>query len=115
MTNPTLVQVTRGQVLENRHRAAAVICNSSGAIVESWGDVDAPILPRSSIKMIQALPLIESGAAKAALLKSEHLALACASHQGAAVHTDLIAAWLTAIGLSVDLSLIHISEPTRPY
>ena len=102
MTNPTLVQVIRGQVLENRHRAAAVICNSSGAIVESWGDVDAPILPRSSIKMIQALPLIEFGAAKAAQLKSEHLALACASHQGAAVHTDLIAAWLTAIGLTVD-------------
>jgi L-asparaginase II len=52
-------------------------------LVESWGDPRAVIYPRSAAKMIQALPLIESGAADAAGLGSEHLALACASHNGA--------------------------------
>lgn len=102
MTNPVMVEVTRGPIVENRHRAAAAICNSSGEIVENWGDVNAAILPRSSIKMIQALPLIESGAAEAVKLKPEHLALSCASHQGAVVHTDLIAEWLTGMGLNAD-------------
>ena len=102
MMNPVMVEVTRGPMVENRHRAAAAICDSSGEIVESWGDVNSAILPRSSIKVIQALPLIESGAAETSKLKPEHLALACASHQGAAVHTDLIAIWLTEIGLGVD-------------
>ena len=100
VTNPILVETTRGPLIENRHRAAAVICTASGDIVEAWGDGTAHILPRSSIKMIQALPLIESGAAEAARLKPEHLALACASHQGAAIHTDAVAAWLEALSLS---------------
>jgi len=102
MTNPVLVEVNRGPLVENRHRAAAAICDSSGSIVESWGDIDAAILPRSSIKMIQALPLIESGAADAAGLTSQQLALACASHQGAAIHTDLIADWLKTLRMSED-------------
>lgn len=112
MTNPVVVQVTRGQLVENRHRAAAAICDSSGDIIESWGDINAAILPRSSIKMIQALPLIESGAAKAAALTPKHLALACASHQGAEIHTDLISTWLTCVGMSVD-DLLCGPQPPR--
>ncbi len=112
MTNPVLVEVNRGPLVENRHRAAAAICDSSGSIVESWGDIDAAILPRSSIKMIQALPLIESGAADAAGLTSQQLALACASHQGAAIHTDLIADWLKTLRMSED-DLLCGPQPPR--
>ena len=112
MANPVVVEVTRGQLVENRHRAAAVICDSTGAIVESWGDVDTAILPRSSIKMIQALPLIESGAAQAAALTPQQLALACASHQGAEIHTDLILAWLKSIGMNAD-DLLCGPQPPR--
>jgi L-asparaginase II len=50
--------------------------------------------------MLQALPLVESGAADAAGLTGEHLALACASHQGAEVHTGRVRAWLASLGLS---------------
>jgi len=63
---------------------------------------DAVVLPRSSSKMIQALPLITSGAADAYGLTSEHLALACASHQGAAIHTDRVQTWLSTLDLSDD-------------
>jgi len=112
MTNPILVEVVRGPLIENRHRAAAIICDSSGEVVESWGDIDSAILPRSSIKMIQALPLIESGAARASNLTPEHLALACASHQGAAVHTDKISKWLDVLGMSAD-DLLCGPQPPR--
>lgn len=92
-----LVEVWRGDMLESLHSGHAVICGLDGGIVESWGDPDAVIYPRSAIKMIQALPLLTSGAGRD--LGERHLALACASHNGAAQHTDLAAAWLKDIGL----------------
>ncbi len=79
-----------------------------------WGDVTTPILPRSSIKMIQALPLIESGAAEAFGLNDEQLALACASHQGAPLHTDKVAAWLSGMGLGEDALLCGPQPPRDP-
>lgn len=97
-----MVEVWRGAFLECVHAGHAVICNEKGEIVQAWGDCDAVILPRSSCKMIQALPLLESGAAKAAGLSAEHLALACASHQGAAIHTDRVSQWLAGLGFCDD-------------
>jgi L-asparaginase II len=76
-----------------------VICAPGGEVVAAWGDPGRVTLPRSSCKMIQALPLVESGAAESAGLTERHLALACASHSGAQVHTDLAARWLAALGL----------------
>ncbi|MDJ0628525.1 MAG: asparaginase [Rhodobacter sp.] len=95
-----MVEIWRGAFLESVHAGHAVVCDASGQIVQSWGDPDAVILPRSACKMIQALPLVESGAAEAAGLTDEHLALACASHQGAAFHTDRVRRWLAGLGLS---------------
>lgn len=95
-----MVEIWRGDFLESAHSGHAVVCDDSGQIVEAWGDPEAIVLPRSSAKMIQALPLITSGAAEAAGLTSEHLALACASHNGAAIHTTRVESWLEARGLS---------------
>ena len=81
MSAVDLVELWRGPFLESVHRGHAVICRSDGEIVESWGDPQQLIFPRSSVKMIQALPLLESGAARGAGLGAEQLALACASHQ----------------------------------
>ncbi|MDE9449623.1 asparaginase [Aliiroseovarius sp. Z3] len=97
-----LVEVWRGDILESQHHGHAVICNAKGEIVDAWGDPDQVILPRSSAKMLQALPLVESGAADAAGLTTEQLALSCASHQGAAIHTDRVSRWLADMGLSND-------------
>lgn len=94
-----LAEVWRGDILESVHRGHAVICDATGGIVEAWGNPEHLTLPRSSCKMIQALPLVESGAAKAAGLGSEQLALACASHNGAAIHRKPVEAWLTSVGL----------------
>ncbi len=110
--NPVLVTTTRGPILENRHRGAAAIVSVDGGIIGQWGDVATPILPRSAIKMIQALPLIESGASAAFGLNTEHLALACASHQGAPLHTEKVAAWLSGMDLS-ESDLLCGPQPSR--
>ncbi|MBS1301831.1 asparaginase [Loktanella sp. SALINAS62] len=97
-----LVDVIRGDLLESQHAGHAVVCDDTGQIVHAWGDPGAVIFPRSSCKMIQALPLIESGAADAHGLTPEHLALSCASHQGAHIHTDRVRVWLDTLGLRDD-------------
>jgi len=107
-----LAEVWRGPFLESQHRGHAVVCDGSGQIVASWGNPDLVFLPRSASKMIQALPLIESGAADLMGLKTEHLALACASHQGAAIHTERVTKWLAALGLRDDDFRCGTQEPS---
>jgi L-asparaginase II len=94
-----MVELWRGGMLESSHSGDAVICDAKGEIVASWGDPGAVIFPRSSCKMLQALPLVESGAAAATGLTEAQLALSCASHQGAAIHTDMVTRWLADLGL----------------
>jgi len=93
------VEIWRGEFLESIHCGHAVISDAAGNIIASWGNPDQVILPRSSCKMLQALPLIESGAAAAFGLGSAQLALSCASHNGAAMHTDPVKSWLDDLGL----------------
>jgi L-asparaginase II len=97
-----LLEIWRGDFMESQHRGHAVIADAAGEIRASWGNPDLVFLPRSASKMLQALPLIESGAAKELGLKPEHLALACASHNGALIHTDRVSAWLSATGRGED-------------
>ncbi|NPD14419.1 asparaginase [Xinfangfangia sp. D13-10-4-6] len=94
-----LAELWRGGVLESTHLGHVVICDSKG-IIEAWGNPSAVIFPRSSCKMIQALPLIESGAAASHGLGSQHLALACASHEGAHLHVEKTGRWLADLGLN---------------
>ena len=98
MPNPILVEVTRGALVESIHRGAVAIADAGGGIRFSIGDVETPVYPRSSLKPIQALPLVESGAAEAFQLSDEDVALACASHSGEPMHTSRVAAWLELIG-----------------
>ncbi len=98
MPNPVLVEVTRGPLVESVHRGSVAIADADGRIVLALGDLETPVYPRSSLKPIQALPLVESGAAEAFGLGDEEIALACASHSGEPMHTTRVTAWLTRIG-----------------
>jgi len=93
-----MVELWRGGLLESTHLGHAVICRE-GEIVEAWGQPETVIFPRSSCKMVQALPLVESGAADAFGLTQAQLALSCASHQGARLHAGMAEDWLRGIGL----------------
>ncbi len=97
--NPIAVEVTRGDTVESRHRACAVVADASGAIVARWGDVEEAVFPRSAIKPIQALPLVETGAADGFALSDAELALACASHWAEPMHIAVVEPWLARIGL----------------
>lgn len=101
MSDPVLVEVTRGGVVESRHRGAAAVADAEGRIVAAWGDVERPVFPRSAVKPIQALPLLETGAAERFQLSDAEVTLACASHNGEAEHTRAVAAWLQRLGLGV--------------
>jgi L-asparaginase II len=96
---PVLIEVRRGALVESRHRGAAAIADSDGTIVATWGDIERPVYPRSAIKPIQAIPLVDSGAASAAGLGDDEIALACASHAGEPRHVATVSAWLERIGL----------------
>jgi L-asparaginase II len=100
VNNPILVEVRRGEEVESFHRGAIAIVNAEGDTLAAWGDVKRPIFPRSAVKMIQALPLIESGAADRFGLTDAHVALACASHSGEPGHVRAVEGWFAQIGLS---------------
>ena len=97
-----MIDVTRGDMVESRHACRAVIAKASGEIVDSWGDADSDIYPRSAIKPLQALPLLETGAAAAHGLSDQEVALACSSHMSQAFHRDTVRAWLGRMGLAAD-------------
>jgi L-asparaginase II len=102
MANPVLVEVTRGSLVESIHRGSVAIADASGKVLASLGDIEARVYPRSSLKPIQALPLVESGAVEAYGLTDEHIALACASHSGEPMHTERVSAWLAKLSLGAD-------------
>lgn len=105
MANPVLVEVTRGNLVESRHRGMVVVVDGDGKVVFSQGDIEAGVFPRSACKAMQALPLVESGAADAHGFGNRELALACSSHSGEPAHARLAGAMLAAAG--VDESVLE--------
>jgi len=89
MQNPVLVEVTRGEMVESRHRGMAVVVDGDGSVVMSLGEVETPVFPRSAVKSMQALPLVETGAADRYGLGEKELALTCSSHSGEPGHMQL--------------------------
>lgn len=102
MDNPVLVEVLRGGLVESRHRGAVAVVDADGGVALEIGDVARPVFGRSAVKAIQALPLVESGAADAFGFAKRELALACASHSGEKEHAALAAAMLAKAGLEED-------------
>lgn len=94
------VQVTRGGIVESEHSIKAVIVSSTGEVVESWGDVDSLVYPRSAIKAMQALAFIEMGGAKQFAFDDEEIAICCASHSGEPKHVATVQSMLDKLALS---------------
>lgn len=112
--NPVLVNVWRGNSIESRHRGSVSVVDVSGHPVLSLGDVQRAEYPRSSIKFLQAIPLIESGAADAYELTDQHISFACASHNGESIHTDFAQEWLQRIGCTADDLECGAEMPLNP-
>ena len=96
--NPVLVEFVRGDLVESQHRGSVVVTDASGRIRFSVGDFQSSIFPRSAIKPLQALMLVETGAADTFGLDLSEIALACSSHSGSQKHVEILRKWLNKIG-----------------
>jgi L-asparaginase II len=100
MPDQLFVEVMRNDIVESRHFGTAVVCDYSGNVLQSWGDIKRLIFPRSSLKPLLAIDLVNSGASEHYALNDAEITLACASHQGEPMHQELVSAWLGRLGLT---------------
>jgi L-asparaginase II len=100
MGNPVLVEALRGGLVESRHCGAVAVVDADGRTVFALGQVERPIFPRSAVKALQALPLVESGAADRYGFADDELAVACASHGGEPGHVAAVGSMLARAGLT---------------
>lgn len=111
MANPVLVEVLRGDRVESRHRGSIAIAGPDGRLSFAAGEVHRPVFPRSAIKAIQCLPLIETGAADRFGYGAAEVALACASHSGTERHVRVAAEMLAKAGLNENALACGAHEP----
>ncbi len=98
-----LLRVLRGGYLDTVHRGSFVLAKADGEIVLSGGDPEKRAFLRSSAKPLQAIPLVESGAADEFGLTDRELALVCASHAGRDEHVATAGAILSKAGVPLAL------------
>ena len=103
LSNPVLVEATRGSIVESRHRGAIAVARADGELLLALGNVTRHVYPRSAVKLLQAVPLVESAAADALGLEDEELAVICASHSGDRVHVEAVRRLLAKAGLDESL------------
>ena len=101
MSPPLIVEVTRGGVVESRHEVDVAIVGADGHR-SGFGRPRRGTLARSSMKPIQAFPLVATGSADAFELGDEQLALSCASHNGEPRHVAVVGEWLGRLGYDAD-------------
>ncbi len=106
-----LVDVTRGPLTENRHRGHIAVVDLTGKLLYSLGDPYHVTYWRSSAKPIQALPVVESGAAERYGFTQAQVALFCASHSGEEFHTRAVEEILKAAGLDPSLLNCGVHMP----
>jgi len=81
-----LARIERSGLIESRHLGAAAVVDSSGRVLRALGDVNATIYPRSTLKPLQAIAMLELGAHFA----DDELVLATASHCGSPAHLAVV-------------------------
>jgi len=110
-TPAPLVEVTRGPIVESRHRGHVAAVDGAGQLVAYLGEPDTVTYLRSSAKPFQALPLVTTGAADRFGFTEKEIALACASHSGEPIHTETVLSMLNKIGLGPEALKCGVHEP----
>ncbi len=112
MSNPILVEVSRGEVLESFHRGVVCIVDRDDKVIYSQGDVKQVCYPRSALKFFQQIPLLTSGAVEHFGFTEKEIALFCGSHNGEAQHVDTVRSIFSKIGLDESYLLCGPQMPT---
>lgn len=97
-----LVDVVRGGYVESGHTGHIAVVDSKGRLLYSCGDPKRHTFARSSMKPLQAIPIIETGAADHYKMQAADISLACASHNGEDQHTIRVKDILHRLELEVD-------------
>ena len=95
--NPVTIEYTRGPFVENSHQLIYVVVDSKSQVLDFHGNTDFVVVPRSSVKWLQAIPFGIAGAIEKFGLGEKHLALACSSHKAEKLHLEALKAWLQKI------------------
>lgn len=107
---PLAVSHRSGRV-DALHYGSVAVANADGAVLFSANDPGFPTYLRSSIKMIQALPVVLSGAADRFAFTEAELAVCCASHVGAGYHLETVGGMLDKISLGENALGCGAHEP----
>ncbi len=97
LTNPVLVEVVRGGLVESVHRGSALVLGADGGVLAAVGEPDAVTFPRSAVKPLQAIGMLHAGL----VLDEAALSIATGSHSGEPGHVDCVQTTLESAGLSV--------------
>jgi L-asparaginase II len=106
----TIVVAKRGEHIESRHTGSIAVVDEKGNLLYGVGDVQRLTFSRSSLKPVQAIPLIQSGAAERYLFNEKEIAVCCASHNGEEQHTQVVESILFRLGLGAE----HLQCGTHP-
>jgi L-asparaginase II len=106
-----LVEVTRGPIVESRHRGDLIAVDGDGQTVAALGAPENVTFIRSSGKPFQAIPLIASGAADRFGFTQQEIAIACGSHSGEPIHVKTVRSMLAKIGLDESSLKCGVHEP----
>jgi len=105
------VRVTRGPMVESRHRVHGVVVDTAGAVIAAAGEVDLRTYWRSCAKPFQVMPLVADGGIDRIDWGDDELVLACASHGGEPEHVAIASRMLSTIGLDEGDLACGPSEP----
>jgi L-asparaginase II len=101
--NPILVTQNRGNIIESFHRGVVCVVDENKKVLFSVGNIHQPTYPRSALKLLQIIPLIESGAADFFQFTDQEIAVMCGSHNGEEQHVNTVQSILNKIGLDSSL------------
>jgi L-asparaginase II len=111
MSYQPVVEVRRGEAVESVHRGAFAVTDASGKLLASWGNPETVSFMRSTAKPLQALPLLESGAAEHFGLTPKQIAIICSSHSGTDEHVQTVTSIQEQVSITEDNLICGVHPP----
>ncbi len=108
-----LVELLRGGLRESLHQGALVVACSDGRRQKGLGHPASPTFLRSAAKPLQALPVVESGAADRYGLAAAELACMCGSLNGEDFQVEAVRSILNKAGLDSGLLDCGVHRPSH--
>ncbi|MDC3286882.1 asparaginase [Alphaproteobacteria bacterium] len=102
--NPLNIYINRNGFKESFHEVDVVVCDSDGSVILGMGAAESVIFPRSAMKPLQSIALIEllNSSSDIPEFSEAEVALICASHNGETLHTEAVIKLLGKFDISID-------------